>query len=166
MFFEHGYDAVTIAEIAEAADVAVSTVFAHFPSKEAIAFARDPALEAGLVEAVSARPPGVLIAQALRVLFVDSPELVAGSAEFVALVRATPALTAFSDRMWSRHALALALAIERETGHDAGDIRVRAWTRYVVQIPSLVRDAADRADAVDAVFALLADGWTPEGPAP
>ena len=68
--------------------------------------------------------------------------------------------------MWSRHALALALAIERETGHDAGDIRVRAWTRYVVQIPSLVRGAADRADAVDAVFALLADGWTPEGPTP
>ena len=49
LFLDRGYDAVTVAEIAEAADVAVSTVFKHFDSKEAIAFAGDPAVEAHLV---------------------------------------------------------------------------------------------------------------------
>lgn len=115
------------AEIAEAADVAVSTVFKHFDSKEAIAFARDPAIEAELERAVTQRPAGVSIARSLRNFLIDSPALVAGPPEFVALVRSTPALTAYSDRMWSRHARAVAQAIEAETSHPASDMHVRAW---------------------------------------
>src|SRR5277367_1408103 len=88
LFLERGYDAVTVAEIAEAADVAVSTLFKHFESKEAIAFARDPAMEAELRRAVLERAPGVSIAQSLRDFLVDSPALVTGSPEFLALVRA------------------------------------------------------------------------------
>jgi len=164
LFLQRGFDAVTVAEIAEAADVAVSTVFKHFPNKEAIAFAGDPAVEAELVRAVTDRAAGATIARSLRDYLVTAPTLVAGSPEFVALVRRTPALTEYSDRMWSRHARAVAAAIETETGWKAADIRVRAWTRYLVQIPSLVRGEADRAAAVDAVFDVLSHGWTPDGP--
>ncbi|HWM10539.1 MAG TPA: helix-turn-helix domain-containing protein, partial [Solirubrobacteraceae bacterium] len=39
LFVEHGYDAVTVAEIAAAADVSEKTVFNHFPTKEDLAFA-------------------------------------------------------------------------------------------------------------------------------
>ena len=162
LFLDRGYDAVTVAEVAEAADVAASTVFKHFDSKEAIAFAGDPAVEADLVRAVTQRDPGVSIARSLRDFLVDSPTLVAGSPEFVALVRATPALTAYSDRMWSRHARAVAEAIEAETGHPASDMRLRAWTRALVQIPSLVREEADREAAVDAAMDVLLHGWSPE----
>ena len=162
LFLRRGYDAVTVAEIAEAADVAVSTVFKHFDSKEAIAFARDPAVEDELVRAVRQRPPGTSITGSLRDFLVDSPALVTGPPEFVALVRATPALTAYSDRMWSRHARAVADAIEAETGHPASDIRIRAWTRALVQIPSLVRDEPDRESAVDAAIDVLRHGWSPE----
>ena len=162
LFLDRGYDAVTVAEVAEAADVAASTVFKHFDSKEAIAFAADPAVEAHLVRAVTQRDPGVSIARSLRDFLVDSPVLVAGSPEFVALVRATPALTAYSDRMWSRHARAVAEAIEAETGHPASDMRLRAWTRALVQIPSLVREEADREAAVDAAMDVLLHGWSPE----
>ncbi|MEJ3652159.1 TetR/AcrR family transcriptional regulator [Actinomycetes bacterium KLBMP 9759] len=38
LFLERGFDAVTIAEIAAAADVAVQTVFNHFPAKEDLFF--------------------------------------------------------------------------------------------------------------------------------
>jgi AcrR family transcriptional regulator len=38
MFLERGFDAVTITEIAAAADVAVQTVFNHFPTKEELYF--------------------------------------------------------------------------------------------------------------------------------
>jgi AcrR family transcriptional regulator len=162
LFLERGFDTVTVAEIAEAADVAVSTVFKHFHSKEAIAFARDPAIEAELEHAVTQRPAGVSIARSLRNFLVDSPALIAGPPEFVALVRATPALTAYSDRMWSRHARAVAQAIEAETGHPASDMHVRAWARALVQIPSLVREEPDRDAAIDAAMDVLLHGWSPD----
>ncbi len=34
LFLERGFDAVTIAEVAEAADVSVNTVYNYFPAKE------------------------------------------------------------------------------------------------------------------------------------
>ena len=162
LFLQRGYDAVTVSEIADAADVAVSTVFKHFDSKEAIAFARDPAVEAELTRAVHERPPGVTIVGSLRDFLVASPSLVAGAPEFVALVRATPALTAYSDRMWSRHARAVAEAVETETGFPASDIHLRAWARALVQIPSLVRDEADREAAIDGALEVLVHGWSPD----
>jgi AcrR family transcriptional regulator len=162
LFLDRGYDAVTVAEIAEAADVAVSTLFKHFESKEAIAFARDPAVEAELRRVVRERAPDVSIAQSLRNFLVESPALVTGPPEFLALVRATPALTAYSDRMWSRHARAVAEAIEAETGQPATDMRVRTWTRALVQIPSLVRDEPDRSAAIDAAMDVLLHGWSPD----
>lgn len=37
LFAEHGYDGVTVAQIAEAADVSIATLFAHVPDgKEAL----------------------------------------------------------------------------------------------------------------------------------
>ncbi|MFC9690843.1 TetR/AcrR family transcriptional regulator [Kribbella sp. NPDC056951] len=38
LFLERGFDAVTVAEVARAADVAVQTVFNHFPTKEDLLF--------------------------------------------------------------------------------------------------------------------------------
>lgn len=164
LFLQRGYDATTVAEIADAADVAVSTLFKHFRSKEEIAFARDPYVEEELARAVRERPAGTSIAQSLREFLVSSPTLVSGSPEFLALVRATPALSAYSDTMWSRHARAVATAIEDETGVPADDIRLRAWTRALVQIPSLVRDEPDRPAAIDAAIDVLLHGFTPEPP--
>ena len=36
LFLEHGFEATTVAQIAEAADVAQGTFFNHFPSKQAV----------------------------------------------------------------------------------------------------------------------------------
>jgi AcrR family transcriptional regulator len=41
LFLERGFDAVTVAEVARAADVAVQTVFNHFPTKEDLFFDDD-----------------------------------------------------------------------------------------------------------------------------
>lgn len=154
LFLKRGFDAVTVAEIAEAADVSVSTLFKHFPSKEALIFVRDPAIESGFVGAVRERAAGTPILEALRAYLRETPDLAAGSMEFVGLVRRTPALTEYTDRMWSRHAAALASAIA-----DPPDVQTRAFARYVVEIPSIVRSEPDRGAAIDAVFDRLAGGW-------
>src|ERR671914_1677128 len=66
LFAERGYQATTIAEIAEAADVAPRTFFSYFPSKEAVVFHTvDRDLER-LASALRDRLPGETAFDALR----------------------------------------------------------------------------------------------------
>lgn len=57
LFEERGYDNVTVAEIADAANVSVKTLFVYFRSKEDLAFA-DTSLLDGIVAAIASRAPG------------------------------------------------------------------------------------------------------------
>jgi AcrR family transcriptional regulator len=57
LFEERGFDAVTVAEIADAANVSVKTMFVYFRSREDLVFA-DNALIESLVAAVRDRPAG------------------------------------------------------------------------------------------------------------
>jgi AcrR family transcriptional regulator len=66
LFAEHGFEAVTIADIAAKADVAVQTVFNHFPTKEELFFdGRTDWVDASAA-AVRNRRPGVPPLTALR----------------------------------------------------------------------------------------------------
>ena len=58
LFAERGYDAVTIADIARCADVAVQTVFNHFPTKEELFFDGRTAWVTGPADAVRSRAAG------------------------------------------------------------------------------------------------------------
>ncbi|MGY1735400.1 TetR/AcrR family transcriptional regulator [Geodermatophilus sp. SYSU D00684] len=72
LFSERGFDAVTIADVAAAADVAVQTVFNHFTTKEELYWAdRTPWVD-GPAAAVRQRPAGVPALTALREHLVDS----------------------------------------------------------------------------------------------
>jgi TetR/AcrR family transcriptional regulator, regulator of mycofactocin system len=66
LFAERGYQATTIADIAEAADVAPRTFFAHFPSKEAVVFHDVDRTLDGLAATLRDRPPGETTFDALR----------------------------------------------------------------------------------------------------
>ncbi|MET9268473.1 helix-turn-helix domain-containing protein [Kribbella sp. NPDC003557] len=55
LFLERGFDAVTVAEVARAADVAVQTVFNHFPAKEDLFF-DEPGWWAGPARAIREAP--------------------------------------------------------------------------------------------------------------
>jgi AcrR family transcriptional regulator len=55
LFMERGFDAVTVAEVARAADVAVQTVFNHFPAKEDLFF-DEPGWWAGPAQAIREAP--------------------------------------------------------------------------------------------------------------
>ena len=58
LFAERGYDATTVADIAEAAEVAPRTVSMYFPAKQDIAMARFSDGVAGLSAAINDRGPG------------------------------------------------------------------------------------------------------------
>src|SRR5216683_1832714 len=58
LFAERGYQATTLAEIAEAADVSTRTIFAYFPSKEDILFSNFALMKEELARALAERPEG------------------------------------------------------------------------------------------------------------
>jgi AcrR family transcriptional regulator len=66
LFAERGYDAVTVAEIARAADVSEQTVFNYFPAKEDLVFDEDAAMRDRLVEAIRSRPDGASLVEGFR----------------------------------------------------------------------------------------------------
>jgi AcrR family transcriptional regulator len=74
LFRERGFDAVTVDEIAAAANVSPRTVFRHFGSKEAILFGdQDEALQL-IRDAIASRPPGEPIMVALRQAVIEITE--------------------------------------------------------------------------------------------
>lgn len=58
LFAQHGFDDVTVADIAAEAEVAVQTVFNHFPTKEELYYAGRAPWVDGPARAVAARRPG------------------------------------------------------------------------------------------------------------
>ncbi|MBE1469974.1 TetR family transcriptional regulator [Kibdelosporangium phytohabitans] len=70
LFKERGFQATTVEQIAEAAEVAPSTVFRYFPTKEDLAVLDDYySIADAMSAAVAAQPPGVSPVEAMRAAF-------------------------------------------------------------------------------------------------
>ncbi|MER5728037.1 TetR family transcriptional regulator [Streptomyces sp. NPDC002138] len=163
LFLAHGYDQVSVKDIAEAADVSTTTLFKHFSGKEALVFDMDAEREALLVSAVHDRAPGQSIPAALRACLTamldphaDDP----ARADFVRLIESTPALSAYARRMWMRHESALARAIAVETGAPEDDPLSAALARFALQSHDLVHGPGAPHTSIDSAFDLLEHGWT------
>jgi len=79
LFAERGFEAVTIADVAAEADVAVQTVFNHFTTKEDLFFNGRAPWVTGPAEAVRDRAPSVAPLSALRSYLIDLVEARIGS---------------------------------------------------------------------------------------
>jgi len=164
LFLERGFDKVTVAEIADAADTAVSTLFAHFPGgKEALVLGDGDEREQALTAAVRQRPEGVSILQALRDFLATrgpfNPESDPESRRIAELVISTPALRAYARTLWTSCEAALTRVIAEETGRDAGDLSLRLLARYVLEIPDLAGTEPDPPTALDIAVTHLQHGW-------
>jgi AcrR family transcriptional regulator len=71
LFLERGFDDVTVAEIAKAADVSAMTVFNHFPHKEDLFLDRIPEAMEMVTAAVRDRGAGESVLDSLRRLVLD-----------------------------------------------------------------------------------------------
>ena len=167
MFLERGFDNVSIREVADAADVSPTTVFAHFPQKEALVFDEDDEQRDRLVAAVRDRPAGRTINRAIHDFY--AAELRANVDEhgndvtriFMRFLNETPALRDYAAKMWLRHEDALADAIAEELGLAQPMAEIRVYARFVLQMQLLVNDSDDPLATVDAGFRLLDSGWGP-----
>ncbi len=167
LFLERGYDQVSIRDIADAADLSTTTLFKHFPGKEALVFDQEQERDAELVAAVRDRAAGQSIVDGLRQYVLRTWPPIAAHPEaavFNRLVDSTPALRAYWERMWSRHTDTLSRAIADETGTDSGDIAAVTLARFVLDIPALTRGRPDRRAAVETIFDILEHGWPPDPP--
>ncbi|AHH97376.1 TetR/AcrR family transcriptional regulator [Kutzneria viridogrisea] len=163
LFLARGYDQVGVKEVADAADVSVTTLFKYFPSKETLVFDLDEDVETALVAAVRDRAAGQSIPQALRehlaTRLADRPDYPHIEA-FRRLVEQTPALRDYASRMWLRHETALAQAIAAEVGVQEDDVKCAALARFALEAVQLARRYADAPQMIDPIFDLLERGWS------
>jgi AcrR family transcriptional regulator len=143
LFAERGFDAVTVAEIAMAADVAEKTVFNHFATKEELAFAgREQRLNA-LLTRIAQRPAGTSVLDVFRATTEEMIDdlVVGGDDEVSAVRRIIRGSTALEKRLtlgWEEEAAALAAVIAETAGAADDDVipavvgRTLVWTHRTI----------------------------------
>ena len=161
LFAERGYDAVGIREVAAEADVAVTTLFSHFSSKEALVFEQDEDFEQRLVRAVAEREPDEPLIPALRGEIHAMVRHCAGdeAAPLWPMIEQSPALRQYEESMRQRHARSLATAIAADLGLAHPTPACGAIARFVVDAFSVAREADDPHAAVDEVFRMIEAAW-------
>jgi AcrR family transcriptional regulator len=125
LFEERGFEGVTIAQLAAAADVAEKTIFNYFPAKEDLVFDRDHEFQERLVKLVDSSAPGTPLVERFRSFWLSFVDGMVGEAEkrgkgMSVLVRSSPALRERLLSMEDRHRQALELVIRKrmEFGDD------------------------------------------------
>lgn len=186
LFLERGYDAVSVAEVAEAAEVSKRTLFAYFPTKDDLVLHRFADHEDEAARVVRARSAGEAPLEALHTHqraalerrdpisgLCDVPAVVA----FHRLVAETPALRSALLRYLARGVDALASALlEANDGVAHPELTARLAASQVLTVQRELANAnqrriieGDTADALaplalaeaDHAFGLLRHGLAP-----
>ncbi|MCW5253622.1 MULTISPECIES: TetR/AcrR family transcriptional regulator [unclassified Streptomyces] len=117
LFLEHGFDRVTVAEVARHAGVSTNTVFNYFPAKEDLFFDRQALAEDLLAAPVRRLPPGGCPVEAVR------DDLLGGLRRSDPMLGLHPGAPRFRQVVQDSPALR---AREREIGEHAEEALARA----------------------------------------
>jgi AcrR family transcriptional regulator len=131
LFVAHGFDEVTISQVADAAGVAKMTVTNYFARKEDLVFDRAETVIGHLAEVVAARQPGESMLSAIRrdyAAAVARADVTLGlsSPAFAQMIADSPVLTTRELEMLLLRERALGDAIAAETGTDGPQQRLAA----------------------------------------
>jgi AcrR family transcriptional regulator len=137
LFREQGYDATTVEQIAEAAEVSPSTFFRYFPTKEDVVLQDD--MDVLWAEAVRAQPPELSAMAALRsamhsVFARMTPAELEQLRESAELSMSVPAVRARSLDEFARTIGIVARLAGERAGRDPGDIEVRTFAGAVLGV--------------------------------
>ncbi|WP_432586666.1 TetR family transcriptional regulator [Streptomyces sp. HD1123-B1] len=169
LFLERGFEAVTIAEIAEAAEVSVNTVYNYFPAKEDLFFDREEETVGRLSRWIEERAVGesaaVAVLRELRTSLEDGSyaPLSPGFARFMAVIQDSPALSLRIMSMHERTCHAIGDTLREETGADPGDPEPMlvasqlAWVNSVLfnSVQRLIAAGGEPADVAREVLGRL-----------
>ncbi|UVA81617.1 TetR/AcrR family transcriptional regulator [Pandoraea commovens] len=173
LFHEHGFDHVTVDQIAAAADVGRMTVFNHFPRKEDMFFDRDEEGRDALRQAIHEREAGVSPVEALRCLAhrlvaQNSPfvNFSAQSQGFIRTIEGSETLKAraraIRDELADVVAQALAEAVDRPTpdveAQLAAGLMLAAWTVAFLNARRTFGLSRDTAEAQKSFLSLVDRG--------
>jgi AcrR family transcriptional regulator len=153
---QNGYDATTVEQIAEAAEVSPSTFFRYFPTKESVLLADDT--DPVILEALAAQPPDLSPSQAvLRAYQTAMANLSEDQREFEntrqRLMFSIPELKAAMYDEYYRTITTFAEAMGRRIGRDAGDFELRVFAGALTGAMMAVYDPGP--GAVDTVTRAL-----------
>jgi AcrR family transcriptional regulator len=136
LFDERGFDQTTIADIAEAADIAPRTFFGYFPSKEDVVFANFPTLFDALAARLRDRADSETAIDALRAWIISLLEEMdpADDRERCRkrLIGDSEALAAHNRALMGRMEDLLVENIARDLGDRADDVRPRMIASAVI----------------------------------
>jgi AcrR family transcriptional regulator len=155
LFADRGYDAVSMSDVARAANVSEQTVYNYFPTKPDLVLDRDDEIRERLRRAVRDRPAGSTPADALREIVLDDIGRFLGEdaslakGEFPALSLQSPVLRRFALESRERQTIAIASAI-LETAPDLNAVIIRSHAAALVSVLQTVIDRIGRAVLDDA----------------
>ncbi len=174
LFIERGFDAVTVDQIAAAADVSRMTVFNHFSRKEDLFFDLDEESREEMLAALQRRDPATTPVEALRLFahwavanqrpYVRFFE--AGSDRFMAAIQASEALKARARAIRSELTdiltLALAISVDRPLPDPvaslAASLLVATWTAALLETHRAFQQHQDLERANTAFLSLIDRG--------
>jgi AcrR family transcriptional regulator len=130
LFVERGFERVTVAEVARAAEVSEQTVFNYFPRKEDLVYWRLETFEEELLSTIRERAHRESILQAFERFVLRQRGLLAqqdpGASRYLVgisrMIAESPALRAREAEIFERYTDSLAGLIAEETGSKADDI--------------------------------------------
>ena len=162
LFLEKGFEAATIEEIAEAAEISPSTFFNYFPTKEEVVFQDE--LDPLILAAFNAQPEGTHPIRALR----DSMKTVFGQLtaeqdnvmrQRISLMSSTPALRSAMLTQFADLVDQIAELIAGRVGREPTDFAIRnlAGALLGVMMSALLIAASDpKADMIDVADRAMA----------
>ena len=159
LFAQRGFENVTVAEIADAANVSVKTVFTYVSAKEELIFRQQTVLDA-VVRAVASRRVGqtplVAAAQALLAAVNETDENLSLES-FQRMIASGPAARSRVRALWDETETRLAEVLRAEARGARGDVLVERAARRLTaaQIMVLVRTVTS--DEVDNLVTKSAD---------
>jgi AcrR family transcriptional regulator len=124
LFTERGFDQVTVAQIARAADVAEQTVYNYFPTKEDLVYWRLESFQEELLAAVRERDPGEsALAAFWRWMLrphglLDEQPISEGMSAIARVITESPVLRVREQQVFERYTEALAHVLASETGAE------------------------------------------------
>jgi AcrR family transcriptional regulator len=191
LFAGRGFDNVTVAEVAVAADVSEKTVFNHFATKEDLAFAGGEVWLNQLLADIAQRPAGASVLDVFRATteaMIDGLATATEDEDVLVVTRIVRGSRVLQERLpmkWERESAALAAAIAETAGTDGDDVipaivaRTLSWTHRTIfrvalegllagedpqRLAARLRVASAR--AYDQIATGLGDYGTPDRAAP